>query len=231
MDTRKGSDLQFADNYISYIMESDTMSFNIFGVADKASTPLSQRISHVSFPNQNIQIVNFQVNSGSIDDHELFNIIVEVELVGNGIEKETRLDVQFDNGEILSYDIGDITLSKISDEQNEVIAHNKEYIVAYPFPSLDMTIRNKEDDEIILDEISDPNKTIRYSFPQNTKVEKQGTHSISIPSFEMEDYFDFYTISPVLQYHVQNKKSTYVLPGVMYYTLLSDEEKIQRILY
>ncbi|MCI4128896.1 hypothetical protein [Bacillus haynesii] len=98
----KETGLFFARNYISYMMEDETMSFNIFGLQKaNAGVPLSgETVTSLAFDNNHIQISDYKVETGiRHKGYTLVNIIVDVRVSSDKPEKADQLLISF-NGRV-----------------------------------------------------------------------------------------------------------------------------------
>lgn len=227
-------ELLFANNYISYILDENNMSFNIFGVRkvenEETKVPITEMITDVSFNNENIKITNFNLDEGLINNgYQLFNFIVDIEVSGSDIEKADQFVVHFNSGKVNNYDIGDVTLQNTLGNKKQDITYENEYLIGYPIPSLDINITNNNKDNITLDKISDLNRELNYEFYNDIKLKKQEKYNIVIASFEQEEEYDFYTVTPILQYSKNDHEYSHIMPGVIYGILIPDEDKIKKI--
>lgn len=68
------------------------------------------------------------------------------------------------------------------------------------------------------------------SFLQQTELKQQENYDILISTFEEEKAYDFYTITPILQYSKNGQDYFYNMHDVIYGVLIPDEEKIQKII-
>lgn len=235
LDTQKNNvDLLFAKNYISHVFEEDSVSFNIFAIKRIKETndiPISKLISDITFNNENIKITNFSVDQGLISNgYQLINFIVDVEVSEFSIQKANKLTIFFNNKKIEHYNIGDITLQKNRINQNENTILNDDYTIGYPFPSLNFNIINNNKNHITLKNITDLNKNFNYNFPDSTKINQQENYNISVDYFTEIKKFDFYTITPILQYSLEDQLYYYNMPSVIFGILIPDEEKINIII-
>ena|GEM_PF-1943107 len=226
-------ELLFGSNYISYIIEDDTMSFNIFAVQKIKNTTSSVAnvIQDVSFNNENIEITEFSVELGNIyNGYKLINFIVDVKATSNNIEKADEFIIYFKNGKSKSYDIGEVSIQNdIGYSQNDIIPEG-EYVVSYPFPSLNIKLFNNSKESITLNKIEDLNKMINYTFKENREWKPQEINHILVSSFDVKNEFDFYTITPILRYSINGSDYAYNMPGVIYGIFIPDEEKVKKII-
>lgn len=226
-------DLLFADNYISCIIQGDSISFNIFGAREVGGQDnlISEAISDIEFNNKNIRIKEFSVDEGQVTkDHHIFNFIVEAEIAGDNVEKANEILIFFNDKKTKKYTIGEITLVNDKNYHKDDIETINSLIIGYPIPSLDIGITNKSNDTINLNKIYDLNKNLNYNFDESTELKQQENYDILISTFEEEKEYDFYTITPILQYSKNGEDYYYNMHDVIYSVLLPDEEKIQRII-
>lgn len=227
--------LEFADNFISYIIEEeDEMSFNIFGVVkDDTDIKLQNVISLVEFNNPNINVVDFEVDTGIVHDgYRLVNIMVTTELLTNNIEQANKLIIQFNDEETKNYDMGLITVQNNKLFNDKHLEPSGEYTVGYPKRSLDINVKNKTDDFVTYSKIYDLTESLSYKFNTNPKIEPQGTTHIKFENFLTVNNFDpdFITITPIISYVLDGEKYNYNLPGVIYGIMDSDIDKIERMI-
>lgn len=234
MDENKGIEILFADNYISYVIEKDTtMSFNIFGIQkiDKKAPSITDEISDISFNNKDINIVNFNLDAGLINDgYQLFNFIIDVEILSNSIEKDNELTLYFKNGQAKSFNIGKIILQNDLIYEKDDISPSGNYTVGYPKPSLDVSLINNTNDIIELKMVEDLSKNMNYEFTDNINLNNKEPQNLLIPSFNLKKEYDFYTVTPIVSYSTKGNSYSFNMPGVMFGTLMSDQEKIQMII-
>lgn len=225
-------ELLFAKNYISYITDGDIISFNIFGVQkeNKADLLKSELISDIRFENENIEITEYSVDTGiSYNNYRLFNFIVTARPLYDGLEKSDRLLISFNDGEIKAYDIGRVILQTKDEFSHMHITPDHEYRLSYSIPSFEGKLKNTSSDVITINKIEDLNKQLIYYFKPNINIEPGKTENIIVPSFEINNDYDFYTVTPILYYSTHNLNYNYYLPTVIFGILDSDEKKIKKI--
>ncbi len=229
----KNPAILFADNYVSYVLQNDDpMSFNIFAVEDvsKGDASLSDLINGVTVNNANIETLDFSVEEGITTNHyQLVNMIVEFKVLTDDIEKAEQIKISLKNGEVRSYDIGEIILQNDKLFQKDDLVPKGDYNVGYPSPSLDVHIANNADSLITVHSIEDINQNFFHDFKDENPIEVNQKKNLVIPSIEFENEFDFYTLTPLLTYSIKGQEYTYNMPGVIYGITLPDEEKIKRI--
>ncbi|WP_430789216.1 hypothetical protein VBD025_03145 [Virgibacillus flavescens] len=235
LDDIDNNSLEFADNFISYVIEEDeTMSFNIFGVqnTEKGNHLDAELISFLEFNNSNIEIVDFRLDSGlTHNNYKLINIIVEVKINSDNIENAEQLVVHFKNNKEKMYDFGSLTLQNDKRFVQNDISPKGNYTVGYPTLSLDVNLRNESDQTIKMKQIDDLKKNLSYHFDNVMELNSLETTRIVVPSFEIVDEkdFDFYTVTPILHYSSGTEEYLYNMPGVLYGVLRSDIDKIKKI--
>lgn len=227
-------ELIFANHYISYVIETDKrMSFNVFGVfRDQQGVPLlTESISSVALNNQNLEIVDFSIETGiTHEDYTLFNMIIDVQVLSDHVERADRIHVYFDDQQMKSFPIGEMTIQNAKRFASSDFAPTGGYTVGYPHPSLDGKIQNSTKDTVSLQKIEDLNQTLTYTFEPEIRLDPQKSHHIIVSSFETEEEFDFYTVTPLLHYSINGNDQVYPMPGVLYGVLDPDEEKVKRII-
>lgn len=226
-------DLLFADNYISCIIPGDSISFNIFGAREVHGRGnfIPELISDIEFNNENIRIKAFSVEEAQVTkDHHIFNFIIEAEIEGDNIEKANEIIIFFNDKETKKYSIGEITLVNNKNYHENDIETIHSFTIGYPIPSLDVGITNKSNDTIHVNKVYDLNKNLNYNFNESTELKQQENYDIIISTFEEEKAFDFYTITPILQYSKNGQDYFYNMHDVIYGVLIPDEEKIQKII-
>jgi hypothetical protein len=229
-------DLKFADNFISYIIEDkEAMSFNIFGIQkikDNDSS-LTNLVSSVEFNNPNINIVDYQVDTGIVyEGYKLVNIIVTAEALTNNVETADQFLIQFNNEDVKAYDIGNVTIQNDIPYQNEHLEPKGNYTVGYPSLSLDVNIKNKTNLSISPTKIYDLTGDISYQFVETFKFQPNEGKQIQIDTFtkKSEEEHDFMTITPILSYSLEDENYLYNMPGVVYGVLDSDTDKIKKMI-
>jgi len=229
----KENGLLFARNYISYVMEDETMSFNIFGL-QKTNTgvPISgDTVTSLAFDNDHIQISDYKVETGiRHKGYMLVNIIVDVRISSDKPEKTDQLLISFNGCDREAFQIGKITLQNEHNVRSGDLSPAGQYTAGYPKPSLDVRLKNNLAKDISLEKITDLNGVMTYTFDKGTAVQAKQSKHIVVPSFDLTGEYDFYTVTPVLRYTAAGKRHQYSMPGVLYGALDSDEEKIERIL-
>ncbi|QGH32864.1 hypothetical protein GI584_01815 [Gracilibacillus salitolerans] len=227
----KEIDLTFADNYISYVLNNETVSVNIFG-AKKNIANLSDTIAGLELNNENIKIVEYEIDSGKTsNEHQLFNLMLDIKVLSNEIEKADTLRVTFDNNDSQEYNIGQMVVANEIDSSDH-ISYGNEYNVGYPEPSLVTTITNTNDESIIIKNVSDLNKMLFYEFSDELLIDPGKSYDIDIPSFENKEsiQYDFYTITPIIYYKSGGNEHVFDLPTVIYGLLDDDDEKLWKVL-
>jgi hypothetical protein len=217
------------------VIEGDSMSFNVFGVQETNQKPAetSKSIADVELNNNNLKVVDFSVDAGTGISHSgytLINIIIDVQILSDDIEKADQLLLFFDNGDVEAYDIGDMTIQNGQNIGDQRMISAGEYTVGYPRPSLDVNIKNQHEDIISLKKVKDLNKRMTYEFEDHIHIEPDSTANILITSFQLTQQYDFYTVTPIAEYSLNNDDYLYYMPGVLYGIMASDEEKIERII-
>lgn len=229
-EDKKEPDLIFADNYISYVLNNETVSINIFGA--KRSTSNFSKITGVKLNNENIEIDGFEIDLGMTDhEYQLFNIMLDIRVSGTGIEKADTIAINFNNNDSQKYKVGQIIVVNET-KTSQHISYWNNYTVGYPKPSLNTSITNKSDKSIILESVSDLNEVLTYDFLNKIVIEPGKSSKIDIPSFNSKhsDQDDFYTITPIIHYNSDGKKYTFDLPTVIYGLLDDDDIKLSKII-
>lgn len=231
-ERKKDLNLIFGDNFISYVIDdNEGMSFNIFGVQDirKQDSSLKDKVTSVTFNNPNIKVVDFKVDTGiSQKGYKLVNILVTVKVSSDRVEKANKLLIQFNNEEPQSHEFGEITLQNSFPFQREHLAPSGEYKVGYPTPALDVNIKNRVKESIIVSKVSDLTEDISYKFQDNFIIMPEEVKNININSLNSNTKHDFITITPILSYNLLNMEYLYNMPGVIYGILDSDQDKIKK---
>ncbi len=224
-------DLTFADNYISYVLNDEIVSVNIFG-AKKNITNLSDAIIGLELNNENIEIVEYEIDTDkNSNEHRLFNLMLDIKVLSNEIEKADTLRVTFDNYDSQEYHIGQMVVTNEIDSTNH-ISYGNEYNVGYLEPSLVATITNTHDESILIENVSDLNKMLVYEFSNEPLIDHGKSYDIDIPSFENREsmQYDFHTITPIIYYKSGENEHVFDLPTVIYGLLDDDEEKLSKVL-
>ncbi|MDZ7836290.1 MAG: hypothetical protein U5K84_14105 [Alkalibacterium sp.] len=90
--------LIFANNYISYVIEDETMAFNLFAIqlADSPHKITNDTITSLDIENENIEVMDFSVESGiSHKGYTLVNFIVDISVKGSDVEKADELSISW----------------------------------------------------------------------------------------------------------------------------------------
>jgi hypothetical protein len=224
--------LLFSNNYMSAALEEEeTIPFNIFALNDPDSQKNfdSEAVADVSLNNENIEIVDYTIDAGMTDEgYQLINFILTLTVNGDEIEKAETLSLFFEDGETLTYDIGEVVLTTYSvTEDLEQVGENT---IAYPEPSLDLHLENTRDQAIELISISDTGEVISYDFNQHETIAADETYHLVIDSLHTEKMYDFYTLTPLLTYEMGEELKSYVMDPVLYGILDQDEVKVRKIL-
>ncbi|KGA98193.1 hypothetical protein AJ85_06275 [Alkalihalobacillus alcalophilus ATCC 27647 = CGMCC 1.3604] len=228
--------LSFANNYISYVIneEDKTMKFNLFGLLDTSSTndEILQKINSLSLNNSEMIIMDFEVDSGIIyKGHQIVNFIIEIEFKSLDTLSADTLFINYSDNKEEAFEIGEITLANSSQFQTEdSIDITEAHTIGYPSPSLEITLDNQGDNEIKIINVYDLNKTINSSINE-FYIKSNDSNQLIVDEFDNtgED-IDFYTVTPIIEYRSGDINNEYVLPGMIYGVLLSDEEKIDMML-
>lgn len=141
----KETGLFFARNYISHMMENETMSFNIFGLQKaNAGVPLSgETVTSLAFDNNHIQISDYKVETGiRHKGYTLVNIIVDVRVSSDKPEKADQLLISFNGRDREAFQIGKITLQNHHNVRSGDLSPAGQYTAGYPKPSLDVRLKN-----------------------------------------------------------------------------------------
>lgn len=227
------TELIFGKNFISHIMEDgQSMTFNIFGV-QKASgeNPLSaDLINYMEFDNSKLEIINYEVSIGeTYREYSFFNILTEIKVNSDGIEGANNLLIQFKDDKQKTYDIGKIILKNDEAYTEEHIQPKGNYTVGYSDFSLDVNLVSNQN--VGVRRIADLTGSFSYEFPEYIEMTKDVPVNLSVPAFKIaEEDFDFYTITPILEYEVNQEDYHYHMPGVLYGIMDSEIEIIKRII-
>jgi hypothetical protein len=228
--------LRFGDNFISYIISTEgDMSFNIFGVQNikDNNSSFEGLLSSVEFNNPNINVVDYQIDTGIVyENYKLFNLVVTAQVLTNKVETADQLLIQFGNEDVTAYDFGRLVIENNASYQNQHIEPSGDYNVGYPSLSLDVSVKNKTNRSIYPSRIYDLTGEISYQFNQSFSFQPKEEKRIKIDSFhkESEENYDFMTITPILSYTLEDNEYVYNMPGVIYGVLDSDVDKIKKII-
>lgn len=225
--------LIFADNYISYVIEDETMAFNLFAIqpADSPHKVTTDNITSLDIENENIDIVDFSVDSGiTHKGYTLINFIIAVSVRGNEIETADELALSWDEQSIVHLKIGEMTLKNKEKTHSGGFSPVGAYTVAYSSPSLDIHIQNDASETVLLEGVRDLNHNLAYSFDSSIEFLPAESKEVTVPTFHIEDAYDFYTFSPIADYTLDGVSDYTHLPGVMFRLTDPDEEKIERII-
>lgn len=233
-NTLNDIELTFGNHYISYVIENDDASFNIFaaGKVQNEAPAISDMIEKISFNNENLEVTDFQIESGSRshDGYQLVNFIVDVKVTSDDIESADQLIIDWKNGQSKAYDIGAITLKNAKGFSQDHISPVGEYGVTYQTPALDVQFVNELKENIILHGIEDLNHTISYTFQDKPEWKAQENYRLSIPALDEKNEFDFYTVTPILRYSINDSEHVYAMPGVLYGIFPPDKETVEKII-
>lgn len=224
------SDLIFADNYISYILNNETVFINIYG-AKRNQINLNDTITGAKLNNENIDVVSFEIDSSTNNtEYQLFNLMLEIQVLNSEIEKADTLEINFNNDFSFKYKVGKIIVTN-EIQTSDHITYDNEFMVGYPKPSLYTNITNISDKSIIVNKISDLNDLLTYDYSGKFVVAPDESSEIDIPSFnEKPNQYDFYTITPIIHYTLNDNAHKFDLPTVIYGLLDDDDVKLSRIL-
>lgn len=229
-------ELKFADNFISYILkDKEVMSFNIFGVQNIKDNDLSltKLITSIEFNNPNINIVDYQIDTGIVyEGYKLVNIIVTTEVLTNNVETADQLLIQFNNEDIKTFDFGKITVQNDIPFQNLHLEPKGNYTVSFPSLSLDGNIKNKTNHIISASKIYELTEDISYQFVDPIEIQPNKTKQIQVDNFtkKSKEEYDFMTFTPILSYTLEGESYLYNMPGVIYGVLDSDIDKIKKMI-
>jgi hypothetical protein len=224
--------LLFSNNYMSAALEEEeTIPFNIFALNDPDTQGNFdiETVTDVSLNNENIEIVDYTIDAGMTDEgYQLINFILTLTVNGYEIEKAKTLSLFFEDGETLTYDIGEVVLTTYS--VTEDLEQVEENTIAYPEPSLDVHLENTRDQAIELISISDTGEVISYDFNHHETIAADEAYHLVIDSLHTEKIYDFYTLTPLLTYEMGEERKSYVMDPVLYGILDQDEVKVRKIL-
>lgn len=229
-------ELVFSHNFVSYVIGVDhPSSFNLFAILNVQTSESSFEELDISldFANENVEIVDYEIHFGmEHQEYRLLNFIIDVNISGDEIEEVEELIVQFANGEKQSYEIGSWTLQNDKGFENTHIGPIGEYGVSYPESVLDVGLINDSKADVTMGEINDITESFLYEFESETMLAANETMHIDVPSFtfDSEEEFDFYAVTPILHYNLEDQEYRYNMPAVLFGISDDDEEKIERMI-
>lgn len=233
-NTLNDIELTFGNHYISYVIENDDASFNMFAAqkVQNETSAISDMIEKILFNNKNLEVTDFQIESGSRshDGYQLVNFIVDVKVTSDDIESADQMIIDWKSGQSKVYDIGVVALKNAKGFSQDHISPVGEYGVTYQFPGLDVQFVNEQIGTIVLHGIEDLNHTISYIFKDKPEWKAQENYRFSIPALDVKNEFDFYTVTPVFRYSVNGSEHVYAMPGVLYGIFPPDKEIVEKII-
>ncbi|MFO8234964.1 MAG: hypothetical protein R6U04_06150 [Bacteroidales bacterium] len=227
------TNLIFAKNYISYVIEDETMAFNLFAIqpADSPHKITNDTITSLDIENENIEVLDFSVESGiSHKGYTLVNFIVDISVKGSEVEKADELAISWNEQSVEYLKIGEMILKNKEVTDVGGFSPVEAYTVGYPSPSLDIHIQNDYHETVLLEGVRDLNHNLTYSFDSPIEFLPNGSNNVVIAKFHIKNEYDFYTISPIANYTLGNDSKDSHLPGVIFRMLDSDEDKIERMI-
>ncbi|WP_349408692.1 hypothetical protein [Pseudalkalibacillus sp. SCS-8] len=227
------TELRFGENYINYVVpDQDTMAFNILGVL-KSDSSLQDLVTSVDTNNPNIKVVDYKADTGTEHKgYKLVNIILTIEVLSDDIEKADQLLIQFNNEEPIAFDMGLMVIQNDKGFQRHHLEPTGNYNVGYPRLELDVILRNISSQSLTPVKISDLTNFMSYHFDNNVLIESKEEEQIQIERFDVtkRDQYDFMTLTPILEYTINEETYRYNMPGVIYGILDQDTKKIEKIL-
>lgn len=227
------NELIFGKNFISNVVEEGhSMTFNIFGVqkATEQDSLSADLIHYIELGNPQLEIIDYDVSLGeSYKGYRFFNILTEIQVKGDDIEEANNLLIQFKDNKKETYDIGKIMLKNDKEYTEDHIQPKGDYTVGYSDFSLDVNLVSSQN--VSVKKIADFTGSFFYGFSEYIEMTKDVPIYLSVPSFKMaEEDFDFYTITPILDYKVDQKEYLYNMPSVLYGIMDSEIEIIKKII-
>ncbi|WP_222928842.1 hypothetical protein [Neobacillus piezotolerans] len=225
--------LQFADNFISYAVDDENGAvFNLFAVQDvrNRNVPLEDLITLVQFANPNIEVVDFKVDTGMVHKgYKLVNLRLTARVLTDELERDNKLKIWFGNEKTATYRFGELVVQNGTGFQDGHFVPTGSYTAAYPSAGLDVRIKNISGQEATGLKIEDLSGEITHLFEGDVKIGPG-----KVEHFEIEGYgeteYDFATITPILSYQLGGQEYSSYMPGVLYGAMLTDKEKIEKIL-
>ncbi|GAE94034.1 hypothetical protein JCM21714_3163 [Gracilibacillus boraciitolerans JCM 21714] len=230
----KPEDLNFADNYISYILEEEeTMRFNLFGAQDVSTDGPSflDSVDFISLNNENIDIIDYEISQGDVfDNHQLFNILIDVQLDSDELEETTKLTIHYDQLSDAVFTFGTLILKNDKGFNQLELDVTGENTLASPHPELEVNLSNQTSDTIELAKIYDLANHFVFEFEGDNQIVGNATESFNIPEFKEMEQHDFYTITPIVEYVSNDETNHYYMPGVVFGVMDTGEDKMKKIL-
>lgn len=227
------NDLTFAHNYVSYVLESETMTFQLFGMkpADAKTALNNETITSLALNNEALEIVDFTVETGITHaEYTLVSFLIEVRVTGNTVQQADELLISYRDNSPVPFPLGEFTVKQETEEARDAFATVGGYTAGYSSPALDIHLESLYEDTVVLERIVDLNNNFSFTFSDAVELPPDQRRNIVIPDFPISDSFDFYTISPIVKYTFHEEEREYALPGVLYNMMEPDEEKIERML-
>lgn len=234
---RENSDreLIFGDHFISYeIYSGEKLAINIFGV-EKVRTgqkTLEKAVQSVQLDNDNINSVVDTVDTSKkqYKGYNLFNIILQVDTTSKGhSEMAEKLTITFDNGVERTYDIGHLTIQH-GDKVSLDLEPKGDYAVGYTRPQLYAELYNMSEFDIKLNAVKDITGTLLHNFDEEVVIPAKTNQLVQVDKISFKKEYDFYMITPVLEYTKNEEVDNYTMPGVLYGITLPDEQRVNLIL-
>ncbi|MCM3763118.1 hypothetical protein M3212_20570 [Alkalihalobacillus oceani] len=228
-------ELTFGDNYISYVLdEESTLTINLFGAQDVSTDGPSyfDSVGFISLENENIEIVDYEISQGDIlDDQQLFNILLEVKLHSNEVEKANELTIHYNQVEEASFVFGTLILKDDNGfNQEDLDVTGDRNIVAAPLPLFEANVMNQASDPIELSKVYDLADNLVFTFKEKTEIAEGETGELAVSNFDEVTHHDFYTITPIVEYKRNNEVHQYYMPGVVFGVTIDAADKMDRIL-
>ncbi|WP_053367702.1 hypothetical protein [Bacillus sp. FJAT-27245] len=225
--------LEFADNFISYVIDDENGAvLNLFAVQEvrEKNVNLEELVTSVRFANPSIEVVDFKVDAGMVHKgYKLVNFRVTARVVGDELERENKLKIWFGNGKTATYRFGELAVQNGSGFEKGHFVPTGSYTAAYPSAGLDVQLKNTSGQETAGLEIEDLSGEISHEFADGYKIRPGETGHIKVKGFGETEY-DFTMITPIFTYSLAGEEYRYNMPGVLYGVMLSDQEKINRII-
>ncbi|KMK91845.1 hypothetical protein [Rossellomorea marisflavi] len=228
-------DVNFANNYISYVLEEGTtLQLNLFGAQNVSSKGPSyfDSVKNISLDNESIEIIDYEISKGQVfQTHQLFNIVLEVKLNSSSMEKSSQLTLRYEEGEEATFDIGRIILQDNQDfNQKELDVTGEENTLAAPVPLLSTNLLNKTSNDLEVNNIYDLAKNLDANLREKYIINSGQVKKLVITDFDKATNYDFYTITPIVEYKIDGEIKKYYLPGVVYGIMEEDSVKMEKIL-
>lgn len=226
--------LTFADNYISYILKKgEVVTFNLFGAQPVSAddTTFLDSVNFISLDNDHIEIVDYEISQGDVfENHQLFNILIDVKIDSNELEKAKELTVHYGQNSAESFSFGEMVLKSSDGYDTEELDLTGKNTLASPTPSLDLNLSNETSEYIELIRIYDLAENLRFEFADDYRLTAHSTEKVIIEELHESQEHDFYTVTPIVEYLHSGQTSYHHLHGVVFGVMDADEEKMRKIL-